>query len=500
MKLNSIYIIFVLFALVSCDDFLDQPVKGFQTFDNFYSNETECEQAVVGCYQSLSPEDWWEMDFFWLVGDVCSDNAFKGNSIEGDQTEFGYLARWIIDSQNEWLDIKWRYSYITISRANLIIEYVPRADIDQELIDKFVAEAKFLRGLAYFELAKNFGGVVLLDKQPQPSEITPRASIEETWAFIEKDFSDAASALPSRDQQDPDEIGRATRGAALGYLARVALYQEKYVESAEYASQVMKLGEYFLEPDFGDVWSVQNPNGMESLFEIQHNYDPLQWTGNSLPVVSRSRADGGWGFGTPSSHLANFMANDPRFVHTIITHNDAVDADHPSYDTQLDQNESGRTNRKFYLGLDDRAPDDEHIKAPLNYILLRYADLLLIHAEASYHAADPGQAQASLNLVRGRMNLDPVNLTGQELLEAIYNERRMELALEGQRYYDLKRTGRLAQAMAGFVDYNLNTSSDLYDAGNQQGTLFDPNKHYLFAIPQAEIDLSEGVVTQNPNY
>ena len=120
MNRNTILILIVLFSLASCDNFLDEPIKGNQTFDSFYSNATECDQAVLGCYQALSPEDWWEMDYFWLVGDICSDDAFKGNSIEGDQQEFGNLARWIIDSNNEWLDIKWRYSYIMISRANLM--------------------------------------------------------------------------------------------------------------------------------------------------------------------------------------------------------------------------------------------------------------------------------------------------------------------------------------------------------------------------------------------
>lgn len=497
---NKIIIIAITTLLISgCNKFLDEPIKGYQTFDNFYSNEAECEQAVIGAYQSLSPEDWWEMDYFWLVGDVCSDDAFKGNSIEGDQTEFGYLARWIIDSNNEWLDIKWRYSYITISRANLIIEYVPQAPIDQELIDQYVAEAKFLRGLAYFELVKNFGGVVLVDKQPQPSDVFPRSSEAETWAFIEKDFEEAAIGLDAPGSQPAAELGRATKGAALAYLARVSLYQEKFDAAQAYAEDVMEYG-YLLESDFADVWSVDNPNGVESIFEIQHNYDPLQWTGNALPVITRSRADGGWGFATPSSHLENFMQGDPRLSHTIIKHGDFVDDDHPSYDAQLDQNESGRTNRKYYLGFDHRVPDDEHIKAPLNHILFRYADLLLIHAEAAYHNSDEGVARVSLNMVRQRVQVDDINDSGPALLDAILDERRMELALEGHRYYDLKRTNRLADAMATFVSYNLGTSSDPYDAGNQEGTLFDASKHYLFPIPQAEIDISNGIIAQNPNY
>ncbi len=499
-KIILIPILILAIFISGCDEYLDQPIKGSQTFESFYSNQQECNQAVLGCYQSLSPEDWWEMDYFWLIGDVCSDDAFKGNSIEGDQQEFGNMARWIIDANNEWLDIKWRYSYITISRANLIIEYVPEAPIDQVLIDQYVAEAKFLRGWAYFELVKNFGGAVLVDKQPAPSDVFPRSSEAETWAFIEKDFRDAASALPEREDQASEEMGRATKGAALGCLARAFLYQGKFGEAQAFAEQVMGLNDYELEGDFGNVWSVNNPNGVESIFEIQNNYDPLQWTGNALPVITRSRADGGWGFGTPSSHLENFMQGDPRLPHIIIKHGDFVDADHPSYDTQLDQNESGRTNRKFYLGFSERVPDDEYIKAPLNHILLRYADLLLIHAEAAYHNSQEGPALASLNEVRARVDLEPLSVSGQALLDAVFAERRMELAMEGHRYYDLKRSGRLEAAMADFVNYNMNESTDPYDAGNQQGVLFDGSKHSLFPIPQAEIDVSGGVIVQNPNY
>lgn len=460
MKEKILYILIAVVLLSGCEKFLDKPVKGKQTFDSFYTTEAECTQALIGCYQSLSPEDWWEMDYFWLIGDVCSDDAFKGNSIEGDQQEFGNMARWIIDSQNEWLDIKWRYSYISISRANLIIEYVPNADIDENLRNLIVAEAHFLRGLAYFELVKNFGGAVLLDRQPAPSDLIPRSSIEDSWLFIENDFKHAADVLPLKSEQSGENMGRATKGASLAYLARVSLYQDKFAEAKSYSEQVIALNDYQLEADFGNIWSVHNPNGIESIFEIQSNYDPVQYTGSALPVLTRSRADGGWGFGTPSSHLENFMQGDPRLIHTIIKHGDYVDEDHPEYDTQLDQNESGRINRKFYIGMDDRTPDDEYIKAPLNHILFRFADLLLIHAEASAQLGNDGPALQSLNDVRERAGASLANESGSGLLDMILDERRLELALEGHRYYDLKRTGKLAFAMEDFVNYNLNISTD----------------------------------------
>ncbi|TFH34921.1 MAG: RagB/SusD family nutrient uptake outer membrane protein, partial [Bacteroidia bacterium] len=284
------------------------------------------------------------------------------------------------------------------------------------------------------------------------------------------------------------------------YLARVSLYQGNYSEAQSYAEDVLTLVDYSLEPDFGNVWSINNPNGVESIFEIQHNYDPVQWTGSALPSLTRSRADGGWGFATPSSHLESFMQGDPRLVHTIIKEGDYVDADHPTYDTQPDQNESGRTNRKFYIGIADRAPDDEHLKAQLNHILFRFADLLLIHAEGAYHNSQEGAATTSLNLVRDRVGLGPLSVSGQDLLNAIYYERRMELALEGHRYYDLKRSGRLDEAMNDFVNYNLNISTDQYDSKNPQGVLYDPLKHFIFPIPQSEIDMSGGVIKQNTEY
>jgi len=502
MKKYTIIItsIFIL-LLSSCGNFLDQPIKGQLTSSGFYSTEEECEQAIYACYQSLSPEDWWENDFFWLVGDVCSDDAFKGNSIEGDQADFGNLARWLINSQNEWLEIKWLYTYITISRSNLIIENVPEATIDEVIKDQILAEAHFLRALSYFELVKNFGGAVLVLEQPAPDEIFPRSTVAETWKQIEDDLIYASERLPLKSELESTDLGRATRGAALAFLSKASLFQQKYDEALQYANQVVETAEYILETDFANIWSIHNPNGSESIFEIQHAYDEIHYTGSALPVLTRSRADGGWGFATPSSHLENFMGNDPRLKHTIIKEGDNVNAEHQNYDTELKDNESGRINRKYFITISDRVSESEYIKEQLNHILFRYADLLLIRAEAAYFMGDENQARESLRMVRNRVGLN-VNgaLAGEALLKVIYDERRRELALEGHRYYDLKRTGKLNEAIADFYDYNMNNSTDPYDAGNPQGVFFDGTKHNIFPIPQSEIDLSKGVVIQNPEY
>jgi len=510
-RLNNIQYILVLIALfvfAGCSDFMDQPVKGKQVLSNYFSNEDECVKAISGCYASLSPEDWWENDYFYLVGDICSDDAFKGNSIEGDQRDFGELARFNITPQNEWLEIKYRYSYEQVYRTNLVIENVPNAPISDELKQELVAEAHFLRAFGYFELVKNFGGVPkIITPLTVNDPKQPRASEAEIWQLIESDLKIAIEGLQQKSDQSAAELGRATKGAAQAYLVKAYVFQGKWNDAELLAEHLITDGEYNLSDPFDQVWNINNPNGNGSIFEIQNNYHELYDAGNALPAVTGSRADGGWGFCTPSSHLDNFMSGDPRRNSTIIKHGDYVDDEHPEFDTSLSENETGRTNRKYWLALSDRAAQEEHKRAPLNHILMRYADLLLLHAEAAWHNNNYSDALVSINLVRSRVVLDPVNSSGDQLLIDIYNERRIELAMEGHRYYDLKRQQgieqsqypRIKEVMESFVAYNMGSNSD-YDSGNDKGILFDVNKHTLFPIPQIEIDLSEGIIVQNPNY
>jgi len=502
MKKISLISFFALtLFFTGCEDYIENDVTGKQTLDSYYSNFDECDKAIIGCYASLSPEDWWQMDFFWMVGDICSDDAFKGNNNEGDQRDFGNLADFNITPANEWLEIKWRYTYQGIYRTNLAIENIPGAPIDEEQIRTFVAEAKFLRAVHYFELVKNWGAVPLLLEPLSVSDAKlERTPEDQIWAQIDSDFQEAAQALPSKSSLSAQNMGRATKGAALAYLAKSALYQKKYQEAYNYAQEVENLGDYNLSDAFENVWSIHNANGNGSIFEIQHSYNDLFYSGSALPVLSRSRADGGWGFTTPSSHLDNFMGDDPRRVHTIIRQGEYVDEEHPSYDTNPSENMSGRINKKYYLAMADRPEKDEYIRSGLNHILLRYADLLLMKAEAAFQNGNEAEAMALVNRVRERAGADLISLSGPDLLNAIYDERRLELAMEGHRYYDLKRTGRLAEAMQEFLTYNLSTNTDPYDAGNDEGKFFNPALHYLFPVPQTEIDLSGGLITQNPGY
>jgi len=140
-NLSRYLIILAIISITGCEDFLDKPIQGSQVLDNYYATPEECERGLMGCYESLSPDDWWQLDFFWLVGDVCSDEAFKGNSIEGDQRDFGNLANFNIHANNEWIEFKWPYTYTTISRCNLLIEHVTGGPVEKELEDLYIAEA-----------------------------------------------------------------------------------------------------------------------------------------------------------------------------------------------------------------------------------------------------------------------------------------------------------------------------------------------------------------------
>jgi hypothetical protein len=223
----------------------------------------------------------------------------------------------------------------------------------------------------------------------------------------------------------------------------------------------------------------------------------------------RSRADGGWGFNTPSSNLeqAFVRENDPRLKWTIIKQGDNVGPktasfDYSNYDTKPSENESGRISRKMFLQLADR-PANERNYAPLNRIELRYADLLLMHAEASNKLGQDAKALVSLNLVRARANrlspgtVLPRTSTGTALLNHIWLERRLELAMEGHRYYDLVRQHRLVAVIQAFNATQL-TSTDPYDKGKVKDQISDKNN--LFPIPTPQIQLSGGNVEQNPGY
>ena len=497
-------------GLPSCSNFLDISPQGQQTTDNYFTNADECKAAVMGCYALADQSDWWQIDRTRMFGDAGSDDAWKGNAIAGDQREFGDFARFFWLPNNEWFDNRYTHIYQSIGNCNAALVGVGKAPIDPALQQQLLGELKFIRAYNYFELVKGYGGVPLVLAPVSPAEAIAlkRASATDCYAQIIKDLQEAAAALPEKSARASADKGRATKGAANAYLAKAYLFTEQWAPAQAAAETVINSNQYSLG-DFDKVWSVNNPNGAESIFELNYNANQTFNLGTSLTVVMRSRADGGWGFDTPSSNLeqAFVQENDPRRQWTIIKQGDNVGPktasfDYSNYDTKPSENESGRISRKMFLPLADR-PANEMNHSPLNRIELRYADLLLMHAEASSKLGQDAKALVSLNLVRARANrlspgtVLPRTSTGTALLNHIWLERRLELAMEGHRYYDLVRQKRLVAVMQAFNTAQL-TSTDPYDRGKVKDQISDKNN--LFPIPTPQIQLSGGNVTQNPGY
>ncbi|MDE6142790.1 MAG: RagB/SusD family nutrient uptake outer membrane protein, partial [Muribaculaceae bacterium] len=377
------------------------------------------------------------------------------------------------------------------------------------------------------------------------------------YAFIEKELKDAAAVLPQRSQYAASDMGRATRGAALGILGKAQLYQGKWEEAKATLKTIIDEGEYELLPNFGDVWSVKHNNSRESLFEVQQAYLGEQYNlGGSLTIVTgcRNGVGDGWSWGQPTSDLENafiaagdterlrwtiiktacteiagenefskFVANNSQvckitdakflgykedFGWTDATYNN-------TYIIDPAQHKSARIIRKYFLPLEDR-PEvyGATNKIPLNHRVLRYADVLLMYAEACAETSDNTNAQSALNQVRARVGLAPVTASGTALRDAIRAERRLELAHEQCRLYDLRRwdceNGKKMMCNVfgpdgSFVKYNTGENADMYEKWNQgetsdKGTRFNENRDLLYPIPQYEIQHSNGAIIQNPGY
>ena len=263
-----------LFALSGCtDDFLTQDVKGTQVLDNYFNNEQECLAQVYGCYQTLAFDDWWQIYNTYILADMCTDDGWMNNTTQG-QDGYNDLVLYQGKTTSGTLANFWQYRYKGIHYCNTVLEYVPKVtSISEDKKNRMIAEAKFIRGYQYFELVRNFGGVplVLTMATPEDAKSIRRATLQESYAQIEKDFLESIDALPTRSETVKNgELGRATKGAAMAMLAKTYLYQEKYTEAETYLDKVIGSGEYALEKDFSKVWDMHNNNGIEGFLKFKH--------------------------------------------------------------------------------------------------------------------------------------------------------------------------------------------------------------------------------------
>ena len=480
----------LLFLLSSCnDDFLTLAPISNANVDNFYSSENDFQLAVNGAYISLRSDGVFQ-DYVQLIGDMHSDNATVGTTA-GVRSYFYELSEFKDQPASPIYSSVWNDHYQGIYRCNMVLDQIDAVSFANEARKKqFIGEARFLRGLFYFNLVRIFGDVPLVLNSLNnidESYTLGRTPAAEVYKAIVADLQAASQNLPA--SYSGTDVGRATSGAAKGLLGKVFLTQKSYQEAAQALAEVINSGRYQLLANFNDLWKPANKNSKESLFEVQFKKQAGTNTGSEFSVrytpylsgtVLVGVATTNGGYNIPTEDIANaYTSADLRKSVSVAT----------SYINQKGDVVTGLTGRytRKFLGAYTvgQGADD-------NWPVLRYADVLLLYAEAlnevGFQAG--GEAFKYLNQVRARAGLPALsaNATDEKLRVpdqqafrlAVETERRLELAFEGHRWYDLVRTGRALEVL-------------------KTGKNIQPDQ-LLLPVPQQQININPKTITQNPGY
>ena len=535
--------IFVLCTLCStlsffgCKDYLTEVEPGTTLLDEFYNSTEAVVQNVTGCYTPLM----WEYNNTycaeWFFGDIASDDALKGGGSTTDMADAYDIENWRTTDQNTLLLDFYRAQFQGIGRCNLALEYIEKTEvgIDENFTEKMknrlLGEVHFLRAYYYFRLVRIFAGV------PMPLNVLrssgewgmPRASVNQVFTQILADLSFAQKNLWEKSEYNDVDMGRATKGAAEAMLMKVNLYMASpywqtyslsksaadcYVDAKAWGDSIITSGEYDLCPNYEDNFTLAGENGIESVFEIQ--YAEVAWgdygegfgftAGSFTQILMRSRNSeigGGWGFDHPTQNLYDeFEAEDSiRRTVTILIPDTSIVS---TYQEQSDEVYLGNNmlNNKYGMYRDPKEIGGGYGKwslhasrGPLNNKQIRYADVLLMYAEACLGLSDAGTALTYINKVRQRVGLADIATADDA---ALRHERRCELAMEGHRWFDLVR-------WKGVAGTGLKAHMDAYKATETAEAQhhiqeFVAGKHEIFPIPQEERQLNPTEMGQNPGY
>lgn len=490
-KNRFIFLLLILpaVAFYSCEDeFLEKPPQNLITQDNFPASEADALAATNACYEVLRFGTYHRG--FYPIDDIMSDDALKGSSPADLQADLQPFDEFQHTVTSNFVANWWTALYTGVRRTNVVISRVPDVEMNEELKARYLGEARFLRALYYSDLARGFGGVPLVKESEINIDYT-RASIEDTYDFIEGDLRIAIDNLPLKSEMGSSQLGRATQGAAQSLLARVYLYQGVYDSAAYFAEEVIASQQYGLEASFESAFREATEFGIESVFEIGGiGVEGGVAAGNNDYTTGqgvRGTPNRGIGANRPSMDLIeSFEDGDPRMDATVIFVGEVLDGIEIVGSSQTpDTTETGQVetyNQKIWVPGTTPFSNRAH-----NRRLIRYAEVLLIAAEALNRSGNPSQALVYLNQVRERARegdnsiLPDITETNPDALEAlILEERRHELAMEGHRFWDVVRTGN---------------GPDIFGPlGFQQG------KHELLPIPQSELDITNGLLDQNPNW
>lgn len=500
-------VVAVATLLTGCNDWLREDGPGKTELDDFFTSGQTALQAVNAAYYPMA----WEYNntYYseWFVGDIASDDAVKGGQNLTDMADAYDIENFKTVASNTLLLDYYRAQYQGISRCNFALTYIPTLELDEAMDEamrnRYVGEVKFLRAFYYFRLVRMYGGVPLVDFVIDSSEgwKQPRATAEQVYDFILKELKEAEALLVEKSKMTAEELGRVTKGAAQALLMKVYLYCGNYSEAKHWGEKVITSGEYSLNANYMDNFYLSGENGPESVFEIQYAEDPTSdygegngfTRGTFTVILTRSRStvlcggNAGWGFNKPSQDLYNeYEEGDPRRDFTIINPTDAQ-IETPAQEIYLG---SRYMSRKYAL----QDVDGSYIalshatRAPINRKEIRYSDVLLMYAEALIEMGDTSGAKTYIDMVRARVGLAPI---AEATREALRHERRVELAMEGHRWFDLCRWGIAGKTMNAYkAKYSANEGAEMAD--------FVEGKHELMPIPSEEVRL--GGLEQNNGY
>lgn len=498
MKRLIIYLFTIMITMISCgkDWLTPAPENTIIGKKSVYDEPNNAVQFVTSVYSQLN--EWSQHSFSWIgVSSITSDNADKGSDPGDLGSDKNLLDNFAYTPTTPSINETWVANFIGVGRANQAISNVPKfANVEESLKNRLVAESKFLRSYYYFNLVRMFGDVPKIiqafdsDSVEQIVASYSRIPEKEIYALLEQDLTEASEELPNKSTYTAADVGRASKGAALGQLAKVYMYQKKWQESLAAAEKVINSGEYSLETDYAAIWRQSSENGRESLFEVQGQNGLEGWGTGGYTHVQGIRGTvtngySGWGFNTPSEDLEKaYEPGDPRKLSTIIF------AGQTLWDgAKVSSNVANKMyNYKAYVSQTKEINYDDWSTGK-NIRILRYAEVLLIAAEAANELNQSTKAMDYLNLVRKRARGNQANILpdikngGQtELRKAIWQERRMELAMEHDRFFDLVRQGRAGTVLRA------------------HGKAFVDGKHEHFPIPLDQIIISQGKLVQNKGY
>jgi hypothetical protein len=539
MKKIFLSIITLCIISSSCsNDFIVHDERGTQTLDNYFSTSEECQTFVNDLYKrAFLHYDWYQLIPGRLANETATDDAWMGNTGQ-DASGFIPAAQYLMTpNRMGYLSDLFKTRYENIGACNVAIEGIQKAPITEAQKNQYLGESLFLRAYNYYDLVNNFGGVPLVLNPLGTGDLKlERATKEAVYASIEADLLKAADLLkPSYSGADK---GRVTKWASYALLARVSLFQEKWDNAKTYANKVITEGGFTLEGNFLNIWNVKNHNGVETILESQTSSDSSKQLGNIMSTFTGARGESkdnfpsqsaadvmdGWGWCVPTSDLEKCYLSENDIIRrrcTITVSGDAAYGDeinNPTHIWDLKQSKSGRIIRKYYIPIATRRTlVSTYGNAPLNLPVLRLAEMYLTRAEANFHLGSLALAMDDVDVIRARVNLTPKKglVSGNNILKAIWKERRMEFAFEGLRLFDIRREidpdtnkpviASLLGPSGSFVLYNTTLSTDKNETSNlkelqDKGIHFDVNKNLVWPIPQSEIDRSGGVIKQNPNY